>query len=241
MGYGTGKFMKKVLFAATLMVATTTAFANGADKGEGFLSIQAGRSHFGSNSILTPHQSGLYVGSLDEHFDRRDQAFGMSGGYRWPLSSSIKVGIEGGYVDLGEATARYDREPYFVGNHFVSTEKRREDVKAPFVGINGRWVVGSVWSLTARGGVARYRSSLDVDEVGTLNGGPPSSSHEGYNRTSLSYYFGAALGYDVTQKLTVAISFDQFNPQFAQGPNGQVSKDRARVKVTGLRAEYRFL
>ncbi len=233
--------MKKVLFTATLMVATTTAFATGADTGEGFLSIQAGRSHFGSNSILTPRQPGLSPVIVDEHFDRHDQAFGISGGYRWPISSSVKIGIEGGYIDLGKATARYDRDVRFIEDRYVSTENRREEVKAPFVGLNGRWVVADVWSLTLRGGIARYRSSLDIHEVGTLNGGPASSSHEGYNRISWSYYFGAALGYDITSKLTVALSFDQFKPQFAQDVNGQFFKDRARVTVPGLRAEYRFL
>jgi hypothetical protein len=236
--------MKKVLLSVALTAAAAAASAVRADTaevGEAFLSIHAGQSKFASNPILMPRQSGLFFGSREEHFDRQDQAFGISGGYRWPLSETTRLGIEGGYVDLGDATARYDRHQSFVMSYVDSTEKRREGVKAPFVGITGRWIIGDAWSLTARGGVARYRASLDVDSVSAVDGGPSGAAHDGYQRTSVSYYYGVAFGYDITPQFGIALSFDRFNPEFKGQVYGQSQKESVRVTVPGLRAEYRFL
>jgi hypothetical protein len=235
--------MKKVLLSVALMSAAAAASAVRADTaevGEAFLGVQAGRSQFASNPLLMPRQSGLFIGSREERFDRHDQAFGISGGYRWPVSEFVKLGIEGGYIDLGDATARYDRHQDFINSHVDSTEKRHEGVKAPFIGFNGRWIIGDAWSLTARGGIARYRASLDVDNASVINGGPSSASHDNYERTSFSYYYGVSFGYDITSQLGVALSFDRFNPEFKGQVNGQSQKQSVRVTVPGIRAEYRF-
>lgn len=236
--------MKKVLLSAALIAAVTSgaaARADTAEVGEAFLAVQAGQSRFASNGALAPRRSGLFVGTRDEHFDRHDQAFGISGGYRWPLSETTRLGVEGGYVDLGEATDRYEQSPYFVGNVIDSTQKRREGVKAPFVGINGRWIIGDAWSLTGRAGVARYRSSLDIDTATVVNGTPLPDSHSSYDRSSVSYYYGIAFGYDVTPQFGIALSFDRFNPEVKSQVNDQSHKESVRVIVPGLRAEYRFL
>jgi hypothetical protein len=235
--------MKKVLFSVGLLAAAATApaaLADTAEIGEAFLSVQAGQSKFASNSILMPRQSGLFIGTREDHFDRNDRAFGISGGYRWPLMESIKLGIEGGYVDLGDATARYDQHQDFIGTHVDSTEKRREGVKAPFVGINGRWIIGDAWSLTARGGIARYRSSLDVDNASVISGGTSSATHDSYERTRVSYYYGISFGYDITPSLGIALSFDRFNPEFKGQVYARSQKESVHVTVPGLRAEYRF-
>ena len=236
--------MKKVLLSVTLTAVAAMASAARADTaevGEAFLSVQAGRSQFASNSPLMPPQSGLFFGTREEHFDKRDQAFGISAGYRWPVAESIKLGVEGGYIDLGDATARYNRHQDFIGSHVDSTEKRREGVKTPFVGISGRWIIGDAWSLTARGGIARYRATLDVDNTSVVNGGPSSSTRDSYERTSVSYYYGVAFGYDITPQLGIAVSFDRFNAEFKGQVYGQARKESVRVTVPGLRAEYRFL
>jgi hypothetical protein len=236
--------MKKVLLSVALMAATATASAVRADTaevGEVFLGVQAGQSKFESNSMPMPHQSGLFVGSHDEHFDRQDKAFGISGGYRWPVSETLRLGIEGGYVDLGDATARYNRHQIFVPSPMDSTEKRREGVKAPFLGISGRWIIDDAWSLTARGGIARYRASLDVDNLWTVNGGPSSAGHDSYERSSVSYYYGIAFGYDITPQFGIALSFDRFNPEFKGQVYAQSKKESVSVTVPGLRVEYRFL
>jgi OOP family OmpA-OmpF porin len=236
--------MKKVLLSVAMLSAAATASAVHADTaevGETFLSVQAGQSRFASNDSLTPRRSGLFVGTRDEHFDRHDQAFGISGGYRWPLSETTRLGVEGGYVDLGEATDHYDESPYYVGNVIDSTQKRREKVKAPFVGVNGRWIIGDAWSLTGRAGIARYRSSLDVDTVTVINGDPLPHGYNSYDRTSVSYYYGIAFGYDITSQLGIALSFDRYNPEFKTQVNDQSHKESVRVTVPGLRVEYRFL
>lgn len=235
--------MKKVLLVAVLMAATATAsvaHADTAEVGEVFLGVQAGRSQFASNPLLTPRQSGLFVGSRENRVDKSDVAFGISGGYRWPVSEFLKLGIEGGYIDLGEASARYDLSQDFVSTHVYSTQKRREKVKAPFVGFNGRWIIGDDWSLTARVGVAGYRSSTDVDNTSTISGSPSSVGHENDERTSVSYYYGLSFGYDITSQLGMALSFDRYNPEFKGQLDGQSRKYSARVTVPGLRLEYRF-
>lgn len=235
--------MKKVLLSAALVAAAATASAVRADTaevGEAFLSFQAGQSRFASNPTLMPHQSGLFIGTREHDFDRNDQAFGISGGYRWPLAESIKLGIEGGYVDLGDATARYDRHQEFINSHVDSTEKRREGVKAPFVGINGRWIIGDTWSLTARGGIARYRASLDVENASVTNGSSSSAEHESYDRTSMSYYYGLSFGYDISSQCGVALSFDRYNPEFKGQAYGASPKQSVHVTVPGLRLDYRF-
>jgi hypothetical protein len=236
--------MKKVLLSVVLIAAAAAASdvsADTAEVGEAFLSVQAGQSKFESNDSLTPHQSGLFIGRREHDFDREDLAFGVSGGYRWPVAESIKLGIEGGYVDLGDATARYDRHQNFINSHIDSTEKRREGVKAPFVGINGRWIIGDAWSLTARGGIARYRASLDVDYTSMTDGSPSPAVHQGFNRTSMSYYYGLAFGYDITSQFGVALSFDSYNPEFREQAFGVSPKQRVHVTVPGIRLEYRFL
>jgi opacity protein-like surface antigen len=233
--------MKKVLLAAILMSASAVAAADSADVGEAFLAVQAGRSQFASNTPLMPPQSGLFIGTRDEHFDKRDQAFGLSGGYRWPVTESIRLGVEGGYVDLGTATVNYSRHQDFIGIHVDSTEDRREGVKAPFVGLSGRWIIGDAWSLTARGGLARYRATLDVDGASVSNGTSLPGSHDSEVRTSVSYYYGIAFEYDITPQLGVALSADRFNPEFKGQVYGQVKKESVHVTVPGLRVEYRFL
>jgi hypothetical protein len=152
----------------------------------------------------------------------------------------VKLGIEGGYVDLGDATAHYTSHQNFIALYVDDAETRREKARAALVGFNGRWAVARVWSLTARGGLARYRAQFASDTTSSISGGPPVFGHDPNTKTSTSFYYGASLGYDILPHLSLAASIDRFAPHFAGVEFGRIEKVRVHVTVSGLRAEYRF-
>ncbi|TCV94563.1 outer membrane protein with beta-barrel domain [Luteibacter rhizovicinus] len=227
------KVLSAVVLASALYLAASVTYAN---DGEAFVAVNAGQSRFDPNQLLAPYQSGLFIGSRYTTFDRINHSFGISAGYRWTVWDTIKLGFEGGYVDLGEGAGRYHQSQFLAINTVDIDQKRKEKAKAPFLGINGRWTIADKWSLMARAGIARYKSTLTINTQYWLNGVDDGSTHYTQEWSKNAYYYGVAVGYDITPHLDVALSFDEHAPKV----HLDHLTEKVHVRVSGIRAEYRF-
>jgi hypothetical protein len=224
---GTGNFMKKVLSATTFAFAI--AFASPIIHAEGsgaFVSIDAGRSR-------------LDVSKL-EFADRTDTAYGVLGGYRWPVTRTFALGIEGGYAYLGKAkdhsTSAYTLQG-IDGPHALRGDDRRYDKsQALMLGVNIRWELPAHWAVTAHGGRARYRTNFVIDSQFSFDN-LSDADHYDAKHTSNDFYYGFGVGYDVTKQFGLTTTYDRYSPVFAYVPGDTATHT---VAVTGIRAEYRF-
>ena len=89
--------MKNTLFAIALATAGLAAIP---------LTSQAAENQSGFFINGNIGQSNLDKGVYDDD----DTGFGANVGYRWAVTPSVLLGVEGGYTDLGEfsAKSRYD-------------------------------------------------------------------------------------------------------------------------------------
>jgi opacity protein-like surface antigen len=217
-----------------------------ADSHGAFISLSAGQSSFSSSAMLSPRPS--FVGDAPTTDDLRDNAFGLLAGYRWSVTSSLNLGVEAGYSDLGEATSRTDNVDRSVGLTITSRTDRYERARGALLGVNAKWDLPGNWTATAHAGMARYHTHFELSDVATFEGefvDTPTGTleskyHEGKSISNNDYYYGVGVGYDVTSHLGLTLTFDEFRPEFRDGPALFGSMYTDHLKVWGLRAEYRF-
>jgi OOP family OmpA-OmpF porin/outer membrane immunogenic protein len=152
----------------------------------------------------------------DGLYDDDDTGYGVNAGYRWAVSPGFAIGLEGGYQNLGEYSAKSTRLPPAV----TAGEAK---LKGWTAGVNGHFNVSENWYLSGRGGL--FRADLQGDY---LVAGVPVRVDD----TSNKWYAGAGFGYDFSNNFSVGLNYDYYKAE----KNG-LKFDPDLVSVS---AEYRF-
>lgn len=198
--------MKSTLLALALAASSMPALAldtnNAAGDGGFFVNGNVGRSDL--------NKQGIY----------NDSDFGYSAnvGYRWAISPSVAVGVEGGYTDLGSFQVMHYQDPF--GNLGLP----QASVDGWNLGVNGRLNLSPNWYLSARGGFFR----ADAEALHYGSGGELIN----VKATSNKYYAGAGFGYNVSSNISVGLNYDYYKID-GNGLNLQPN-------MVSVSAEYRF-
>ncbi|MBB3225897.1 OOP family OmpA-OmpF porin/outer membrane immunogenic protein [Luteibacter sp. Sphag1AF] len=165
----------------------------------------------------------------------RRTGYGVTGGYRWKVGNDLGLGLEAGYVDLGN---------YRVKNVFNSGDVNQRSTENALrgwtVGVNGKLNLVPQWYISARGGYFRandnntnYNNSLGQD-LGLSSGGRPNRG---------SWYAGVGTGWDINQHWGVGVNYDYYHANAGKVVNndGTVSPDLKRsTGIVSIAGEYRF-
>jgi opacity protein-like surface antigen len=219
--------MKSGLSATALVAAM--AFAGPALHAEGsgaFVSVDAGRSRLGVSEL--------------EFGDRTDTAYAVLGGYRWSITRSLALGIEGGYAYLGKAkdqsTSAYTLQGVDGPHQLRGDDYRYDESRAAMLGMNVRWELPAHWSVTAHGGAAHYRTNFVIDSHFSFDNLSDSDRYEAKHSNN-DFYYGFGVAYDVSSHLSLAATYARYSPVFEYVPGDTATHT---VTVIGARAEYRF-
>jgi len=235
--------MKNVLFCALAgAVAVLPSPASSAQDSGWFVSLGGAHSSMERNSFLTPTKSRTNPFTISQNDDRTDRAFDARFGYRWALTDTLALGVEGGYADLGKGTSNEDASLVlgstgYYANYHVDSEQKS---KAILLGANVRWHLSERWSLAAHAGVARYKTKFDTVLFYSVMGTPRPTSYDSFTHRSSDYYAGLSLGFDVLSDLTVSVSYDQFQPDSYSDGISEKKYKSDRIRTTGVNLEYRF-
>jgi hypothetical protein len=215
----------KSLLLAVAAFAAGIPMAHAADQGA-FVSLSGGQSRSRIDPVLAS--------------DRNDTAFAVLGGYRWGVSHALSLGVEGGYTDLGKASNRtYDESVLDfdgVGHKTTWREIRSYNAKAYMLGLNGQWNITEQWNVSARYGMARYRTRLSIDTTGTYDSLSDTYKTDIKDRHDGAYY-GLGVGYRITGHINLSATVDHYKPSFRDVPGDRFS---SAIYVWGIRAEYMF-
>lgn len=157
-------------------------------------------------------QSNLDKGAYNDS----DTGYGANIGYRWALSPSVALGVEGGYTKLGSFDPK---------SSFDVPGLSRAEVEGLTAGVNGHFNINPNWYVSAHGGL--FRGDLKGSYVVAAST-PPVNVDD----TSTKYYAGAGFGYDFSNNLSVGLNYDYFKTD-----KSGLSLDPSLVSVS---AEYRF-
>ena len=191
--------MKNTLFAIALATAGLTAIpaAHAADTSGFFINGNVG-------------QSNLSKGAYDDD----DTGFGGNVGYRWAVSPSVLLGVEGGYTDLGKFSTRSRFDDLGLG---------QAEIKGWNLGVNGHFNVTDNWYVSGRGGFFRsdLKGSYLSDDVAVR-----------VDDNGDGWYAGAGFGYDFTNNFSVGLNYDYY----------KVDKHDLKLSpdLVSVSAEYRF-
>ncbi|NII55341.1 outer membrane beta-barrel protein [Luteibacter sp. SG786] len=195
-----------------------------------FIQVKAGASN---SSYDEGHLEGRH------HPDRSDFAKGGLIGYRWAITDTYSLGIEGGYTRLGQSQSNNIQSvpfpislPGFPATCGVG-DSWRVSSRAAVLGAAMKWNVSGPWTFTAHAGAAHTHATHDErDDLCVLT----RSRHT--KTTSNGEYAGLGFGYDLTPSITLALNADMYWVRFE---DGFVSGfHTTRVRVLGASAEYRF-
>src|SRR5579871_2284229 len=167
--------MKNTLFAIALATAGLTAIpltSHAADQSGFFINGNVGESNL---------SKGVY--------DDSDTGFGANVGYRWAVSPSVLLGVEGGYTDLGSFStkSRYD-----------GLGLRDAEVKGWNLGVNGHLNVTDNWYVSGRTGF--YRADIKGAYLDA------SGNAVGVDDNANKWYAGAGFGYDFNTNFSVGLN-----------------------------------
>jgi len=212
--------MQKVLLSAAATAAfSLTSFSAAAVTQQGaFIGINGGSSHYSLNHYNTNFN------------DYNDTAFGAVAGYRWVVDRPFALGVEAGYVDLGQLKA---------GQGYISySYEDKYKGQALLLGVNGKWDLPHGFTITARGGFAHSRTKLG--ERVTYNNYynntyPTDHYHETSNDNG--FYAGVGFGYDFSENIGVTLTYDYYGLKAHDITGDHHTID---VGVTGAALEYRF-
>lgn len=169
----------------------------------------------------------LKFGAGEARYDTGEKRFGgkkhlsydIAGGYRWQLADAFALGAEAGYVDLGGSThrvadpaAKQDTrntrrpipgKPQNKPKRPVPTywEKSTLSARAFVLGANARWQVGEQWSLTARTGIARTHTALEVHTRRTS---------AAVSTSGIAPYLGAGVGFAATPTTDLSLDVSRY-------------------------------
>jgi opacity protein-like surface antigen len=193
--------MKNTLFAIALAAAGLTAIpltSHAADQSGFFINGNVGESNLSKGA-----------------YDDSDTGFGANVGYRWAVSPSVLLGVEGGYTDLGSFSTK---------NRYDGLGLRDAEIKGWNLGVNGHFNVTDNWYVSGRTGF--YRA--DIKGAYLDGAGLP----VGVDDTANKWYGGAGFGYDFNSNLSVGLNYDYY-----KADKNNLDLNPSLVSVS---AEYRF-
>lgn len=200
--------------------------------GNWFIDANVGRTN-GSNAGHFGNLSGFNFA----HGTRgRRTGYGLEGGYRWKAGPDLGLGVEVGYVDLGN---------YRVSNLFNSNAINQSSsvnaLRGWMAGVNGRINLVRGWYLSAHGGYFRPNNYNHVypynvgSTLGTLT--TARAGHDGW-------YGGVGTGWDVNDHFGIGVQYDYFHAnagRIVDPATGAVAADLKRsTGIASIKAEYRF-
>ena len=193
--------MKNTLFAIALATAGLTAIpltSHAADQSGFFINGNVGQSNL---------SKGLY--------DDDDTGFGANVGYRWAVAPNVRLGVEGGYTDLGEFATK---------GRYAGVGIPNAEISGWNLGVNGHFNVTENWYVSGRAGLFR----------GDVKGGyfDPAGAVVRVDDTSDKWYAGAGFGYDFNNNFSVGLNYDYYK---VDKNNLDLNSDLVSVS-----AEYRF-
>lgn len=193
--------MKNTLFAIALATAGLTAIpltSHAADQSGFFINGNVGQSNL---------SKGVY--------DDDDTGFGANVGYRWAVSPSVLLGVEGGYTDLGSFSTK---------NRYDGLGLRDAEIKGWNLGVNGHLNVTDNWYVSGRTGFFR----ADIKGAYLDPAGIPVGVDDNANK----WYAGAGFGYDFNTNFSVGLNYDYY-----KADKQNLDLNPSLVSVS---AEYRF-
>jgi opacity protein-like surface antigen len=197
-------FFAFTLFASAIMPTVAMAAGNTAEYGGFFISGKVGRSDL----------------NLGSYYDNIDTGYGVDVGYRWTLTPSMALGVEGGYTNLSS-----------IGTHGLPAPPVKVDGWS--LGVNGRLNLSPNWYISGRGGF--FRADLQFSyHIETSMSPPDAPSYQvvNFDATSNRYYAGAGFGYDFSSNFSIGLNYDYYR--------ADKSALKLRPNLISVSAEYRF-
>jgi opacity protein-like surface antigen len=194
--------MKNTLFAIALATAGLTAIpltSHAADTSGFFINGNIGESNV---------SHGVYDGN--------DTGFAGNVGYRWAVTPSVLIGIEGGYTDLGSFSTKNSLNGLGIPD---------AKLQGWNLGVNGHFNVTENWYVSGRTGF--FNADIKGDYIDSFSGAPVR-----VDDTANKWYAGAGFGYDFNNNFSVGLNYDYYK---ADKNNLDLSADLVSVS-----AEYRF-
>jgi outer membrane immunogenic protein len=167
----------------------------------------------------------------------RKTGYGLMGGYRWKAGPDLGLGLEAGYVDLGN----YRVKNVFESDQDVNQRSSRNALRGWIVGVNGRINLAPQWYLSAHGGYFRandnnnnYNNTV-AEDLGFSDGG---------RKNRGSWYAGVGTGWDVNEHWGVGVQYDYFHANAGRVRNNATGETSPGLKrstgIVSLAGEYRF-
>ena len=161
----------------------------------------------------------------------------LSGGYRWSVSPTIQVGVEGGFGKVGEVESQYH-----YGDGFAYVETGRVAVAADYrhVGANARFVIGedSPWFAIARAGYMAYSVDAELYFEARMDGALIDSYSESIRENGGGAYFGAGLGVEITRNVSISAMYNGY--AHSNLDDGEGIFEIGTASTTTLGVEVRF-
>jgi hypothetical protein len=223
--------MRTAVITALFAIAPIVAQADG----QGFITASAGQAHYSGDT----GSSGTYTYDnfqATQHVDKKDTAFGVTGGYRWMIDDVFSIGPEAGFVDLGKLSYRLDTTYSPLPQLATETTDTEIKNKAALLGVNAKWMLGHSWSLGLRTGFLHTWSRLHSegqysDRLGlSYSGTYRESSHDN------GFYGALNVGYDFTRNFGVTLSYEHYQSDY-KSDEGSISQ---KIGVWSAGAEFRF-
>lgn len=203
--------MKKILGAALVAaLALGSSVACAADS-YGFVNVSVGQAVY--------HEG--RTDGLGYKLDEKDTTGAVRVGAAW--HGPVDFGVEAGYVDLGDAVAKYDEGDYH--------EHDTLNAKGWLLGVNATHRFEAPWFIQVRGGW--FHSTLDEKYS------YKSPTYTEYGSGSASgdgWYAGIGGGYDFTQNFSLGLNYDNYHA-VAKVDGDKLS---GNISTFTVQLEYRF-
>ncbi|UGB46247.1 outer membrane beta-barrel protein [Frateuria edaphi] len=202
---------KYVLSLSALILAGACSSAFAQDNRAFFVNAAAGQATYHVDDADGDNYAG----------NNSDSATSLRLGYLW--HGPVDIGVEGGYVDLGQLKASLISGAVF--------EEATVHAKGWLLGAAGKYHFADQWFVSARGGWLRASSDVDFRISTPADSTSASSSVDGNG-----WYGGVGVGYDFSDNVSLGVNYDNYH---VKAQTDGVSAD-ANVGTWMVTAEYRF-
>jgi OOP family OmpA-OmpF porin/outer membrane immunogenic protein len=239
--------MSKTLIAAAFAAAGLVALPAAAQDMQslpGYLpdqSVGSGNWFIDASVGRTGNGSGGFGSNLTSDFNfgksqrGRKTGYGLLGGYRWKVGQNLGLGLEAGYVDLGNFKLQNT-----FSDEKVDQSSTSQALHGWLVGVNGRINLTTGWYLSGRGG---YFHANDYNHVYNTAVGEDLGTVTTTKAGRGSWYAGVGTGWDIDQHWGVGLSYDYYhaNAGKVRVATGEETNTLKRsTSILSLTGEYRF-